>query len=256
MKNNHDLELMNQLRVKGKLELAEVIDMLQVSESTARRLFTRMEREGKVIRVHGGIQLPGMHSTEYSFERLVNTDIEEKKAIAVKACDLLEEGDVIFCDAGTTVLCFCMELLRRMTVSPMNVKVYTNSLANFEILAPKVPVTLIGGEYRSYRKDFAGYLAETALEKVHFTKSFLGTDGCDMKKFFMTTDFDTARLDEIAIRNSMQTIILCTADKFSAYAQVGYARFTEVERVITDAAISQENLALLQGAGIIVELAY
>jgi hypothetical protein len=49
----------------------------------------------------------------------------------------------------------------------MNIRVYTNSLANFEILSSKVPVTLIGGEYRSHRKDFAGYVAEVALEKIH-----------------------------------------------------------------------------------------
>lgn len=255
MKNNYEQELMNQLRMKGKLELAEVVEMLQISESTARRLFTRMEKEGKVIRVHGGIQLPGKNPTEYSFERLVKNNLKEKEAIAHKACNLLEEGDIIFCDTGTTVLCFCMELLHRMEEIPMNVRVYTNSLANFEILAPKVPITLIGGEYRSHRKDFAGYLAETALEKVHFTKCFLGTDGCDMKKFFTTTDFDTARLDEIAMANSNETIILCTADKFLNCAQVGYADFADVDRVITDGGISEKNKKTLQDFGMQVTIA-
>ncbi len=186
-----------------------------------------MERDGKIIRIHGGIQLPGKNPTEYSFERLIKNNQKEKEAIASEACDLLQDGDVIFCDTGTTVLCFCMELQRRIETQPMNLKVYTNSLANFEILASKVSVTLIGGDYRSHRKDFAGYLAEVALEKVHFTKSFLGTDGCDMKKFFTTMDFDTARLDEIAIDNSGETVILCTADKFDVCAQIGYARFQD-----------------------------
>lgn len=255
MKNNHEQELMNLLRMKGKLELAEVMERLQISESTARRLFTRMEKEGKVIRVHGGIQLPGKNPTEYSFERLVKNKLKEKEAIAIRACDLLKDGDVIFCDTGTTVLCFCMELLHRMEESPKNLRVYTNSLANFEILAPKVPITLIGGEYRSHRKDFAGYLAEVSLEKVHFTKCFLGTDGCDGKRFFTTTDFDTARLDEIAIGNSGETIILCTADKFSACAQVGYASFTDVDCVITDERISEKNKKNLEDFGIRVIIA-
>lgn len=255
MKNNHEQELMNQLRMKGKLELAEVVEMLQISESTARRLFTRMEKEGKFIRVHGGIQLPGKNPTEYSFERLVKNKLKEKETIAHEACNLLEDGDIIFCDTGTTVLCFCMELLHRMEETPVNVRVYTNSLANFEILAPKVPITLIGGEYRNHRKDFAGYLAEIALEKVHFTKCFLGTDGCDMKKFFTTTDFDTARLDEIAMANSNETIILCTSDKFLNCAQVGYAGFADVDRVITDGGISEKNKKKLQDLGMQVMIA-
>lgn len=255
MKNNYEQEVMNRLRMKGKLELGEVIEKLQISESTARRLFTRMEKEGKAIRVHGGIQLPGKNPAEYSFEQLVKNRLGEKEAIAAKACDLLEEGDVIFCDTGTTVLCFCMELLRRMEKEPMKLRVYTNSLANFEILVPKVPVTLIGGEYRSHRKDFAGFLAETALEKVHFTKCFLGTDGCDGNKFFTTTDFDTARLDEIAVKNSGETIILCTSDKFTACAQVGYVCFEDVDRVITDRDIPEKSVKKLQECGIQVTVA-
>ena len=93
---------MNQLRLKGKLELAEVVERLHISESTARRLFTRMEQEGKVIRVHGGIQLLGKNPTEYSFEKLVKDNLKEKEAIAANACDLLKDGDVIFCDTGMT----------------------------------------------------------------------------------------------------------------------------------------------------------
>lgn len=255
MKTNHEQELMSELRIKGKLELAEVMDMLHISESTARRLFTKMEKESKVIRVHGGIQLPGSAFSEYSFDRLVHTKRSEKEAIANKACDLLKDGDVIFCDAGTTVLCFCMELANRLDSLGISLKVYTNSLANFEVLASKVPVTLIGGEYRSYRKDFAGFLAETALSKVHFTKSFLGTDGCDGHDNFTTTDFDTARMDELVIRHSEETTILCTSDKFDHCAQVGFAQFSQIQRAITDSKVSQEVCKYLSDAGIEVVVA-
>ena len=249
MNYNREQALMNKLRMKGKLELTEVVDFLHISESTARRLFSKLEKEGKVIRVHGGIQLPGKNPLEYSFEQVVQTYIEEKNAIGTKACDLLQDGDVIFCDTGTTVLCFCMELTRRMEEKPIELRVYTNSLANFEILSPVVPITLIGGEYRIHRKDFAGYLAELAISKVHFTKSFLGTDGCDMKQFFTTTDFDTARMDEIAMRNSDETIILCGSNKFLSCAQVGYAAFSDIDKIITDGKIPEETRKKLEKYG-------
>lgn len=255
MKQTYEKEVMNLLRMKGKLELQEVLDRFGISESTARRLFTRMEQEGLVIRVHGGIQLPGKNPAEYSFERLVKSRLKEKEAIAKEACSLLEDGDIVFCDAGTTVMCFCMELLRRMEREPMELRVYTNSLANFEILASRVPVTLIGGDYRDYRKDFAGYLAETALRKVHFTKSFFGADGCDMKNYFTTTDFDTARLDETAMENSSEVVILCTSEKFSSCTQIGYAVFEDVDRVITDGGISTEQRKKLENCGIAVTVA-
>ena len=250
MKQHQETELLHHLQLKGRLELAEVVDMLQISESTARRLFTRLEAEGKVLRVHGGIQIPWKSPTEYSFERLVKAKVDEKNAIAEKACNLLEDGDVIFCDAGTTMLCFCMRLKQRLEQEPMKLIVFTNSLANFEVLSPCVPITLIGGSYREYRKDFCGYLAELALGKVHFTKCFLGTDGCDMKNCFTTTDFDTAKLDEIAIQNSSETVILCDSGKFGSCAQVGYAEFDAVDRVISDAGMPSAAQQLLKSHGI------
>ena len=59
MNYNREQALMNRLRIKGRMELTEVVNYLQISESTARRLFSRLETEGKLIRVHGGIQLSG-----------------------------------------------------------------------------------------------------------------------------------------------------------------------------------------------------
>ena len=70
MNSQREQNLMNWLRLEGKLELGEVVDFLNISESTARRLFTRLESEGKVIRVHGGIQLPGNAALEYSFDQI------------------------------------------------------------------------------------------------------------------------------------------------------------------------------------------
>ena len=240
MNNQREQNLMNRLRLEGKLELSQVVEFLGISESTARRLFSRLEEQGKVIRVHGGIQLPGNTGIEYSFEQVAKSKIEEKNAIAVRAFELLSEEEVIFCDAGTTVLCFCMELAAKIGERAKNIRVYTNSLANFEVLSPHVPITLIGGEYRPHRKDFSGYLAELSLSRVHFTKCFLGTDGCDMREYFTTTDFDTARMDETAIRNSDETIILCSSDKFNSCAQVGYASFEDVDRVVTDEGIRKD----------------
>lgn len=246
---------MSKLRLKGKLELAEVVEFLQISESTARRLFSRMEQEGKVIRVHGGIQIPGKSSLDYSFEQVVQTSIEEKNAIGVKACDLLQDGDIVFCDAGTTVLCFCMELAHKMEEKPFDLRVYTNSLANFEVLSSVVPITLIGGEYRAHRKDFSGYLAELSISRIHFTKCFLGTDGCDMKRYFTTTDFDTLRMDEIAMRQSEETIILCDSSKFSSCAQVGYAEIKDVDKIVTDSHVKTETKAILENFGLEVIVA-
>lgn len=174
MKLEQQQELMARLSIMQKLSLAEAMEILNVSESTIRRIFAKMEKEGVAIRTHGGIQSASGAMTRYSFEYGTKTNIEKKTAIAREACKLLKNGDVIFCDTGTTTQCFCAELVCRIKREGLNVKLYTNSLANLELLSPYMPVTLIGGEYRPNRKDFCGYLTDQALTGLYFSKSFVG----------------------------------------------------------------------------------
>ena len=105
---------MARLSIMQKLSLAEAMEILNVSESTIRRIFAKMEKEGVAIRTHGGIQSASGAMTRYSFEYGTKTNIEKKTAIAREACKLLKNGDVIFCDTGTTTQCFCAELVCRI----------------------------------------------------------------------------------------------------------------------------------------------
>ena len=249
MQQRKEQELLERLQMEGVLRTSEVMEALDISESTARRLFLKLEKEGKALRIHGGIRYASHSLLEYSFEEVAKTEVEEKKAIADLACEQLCDGDVIFCDSGTTLRCFCMELARRLEQKPLDILVYTNSLANFEVLISHIPVILVGGEFRSNRRDFCGFLAEDLVSRVHFTKSFLGTDGCNFNGYFTTTDFNTARMDEIAAHNSKEVTILCASGKFSSYAHLGYIQFSEVDKVITDDRISPEVRQKLKDCG-------
>ncbi len=247
MKHDREQLLMARLSVVQKLSLAEAMELLDVSESTARRMFAKLEQEGVAIRTHGGVQSVAGTMTMYSFEYGARTNIERKTAIARKAVEYLEDGDVVFCDSGTTIQCMCAELVSRVRDGKLKIKLYTNSLANLELLAPHMQVNLVGGEYRAYRKDFCGYLTEQALQGLRFTKSFVGSDGCVGDGQFTTTDFDTARMDQIAMRNSDKTFMLADSSKFGNSSHVAYASIDELHTVITDSQIASETLERLQG---------
>ena len=246
MKHEREQLLMARLSVVQKLSLSEAMELLDVSESTARRMFAKLERDGVAIRTHGGVQSVAGAMTMYSFEYGARTNIERKTAIARKAVEYLEDGDVVFCDSGTTIQCMCAELVRRLREEKLKIKLYTNSLANLELLAPHMQVDLVGGEYRAYRKDFCGYLTEQALQGLHFTKSFVGADGCIGEGQFTTTDFDTARMDQIAIRNSQKTFMLVDSSKFGNSSHVAYTSIDSLHTVITDSQIASETLEKLQ----------
>ena len=246
MKQNREQALLARLSLVQKLSLAEAMELLSISESTARRIFSRLEQEGKVIRTHGGIQSVNHAMASYSFEHGARTNIEQKTAIGKAACECLEDGDVIFCDSGTTMQCFCAQLVQRLQKENLDIILYTNSLANLEMLSPYLKVKLVGGEYRVNRKDFCGYMTEQALSGLYFTKSFIGADGCAQGKQFTTTDYETLRINEIAMRNSEKTFMLVDSSKFGITSHVAYAPVQRLHTIITDDGISDETLYQLK----------
>jgi len=245
VRQDREKELISRLAVVQKLTLAETMEMLGISESTARRLFARLEQDGHAIRLHGGIQATGSVKTRYSFECGVRTNILRKKAIARKAVQYLQDGDVVFCDSGTTMQCFCAELINRLQQDKLQIKVYTNSLANLELLSPHVQVHLVGGVYRENRKDFCGYLTEQALSGLFFTKSFVGADGC-VEDRFTTTDFDTAKMNQVAMQNSEQTFMLADSSKFGSASHVAYVHAEQLHTIVTDSDLPAEIRVHLQ----------
>lgn len=246
MKQNRDQEILARLSLVQKLTLSEAMDLLQISESTARRIFARLEQDGRAIRTHGGLQSINHAIAAYSFEDGAKSNIDKKTAIAREACKHLEDGDVIFCDSGTTIQCFCTELISRLQKENLNIVVCTNSLANLELLSPYLPVKLLGGEYRANRKDFCGYMTEQALNGLYFTKSFVGADGCARGLQFTTTDFETARMNQIAMRNSERSFMLVDSSKFATMAHVAYAPVQTMDTIITDDDIGPDILQQLQ----------
>jgi len=246
VKQDREQELMTRLSIVQKVTLAEAMELLHISESTARRMFAKLEKDGFVIRTHGGIQMVNNAMTLYSFEYGARTNMEKKTAIAMEAVKLLEDGDVVFCDSGTTIQCMCAQLIYRLQKDKLNVMLYTNSLANLELLSPHMKVNLVGGEYRANRKDFCGFLAEQALNGVFFTKCFVGADGCVNGTTFTTTDFETARMNQIAMRNSEQTYMLVDSSKFSNASHVSYAPADSLHTIVTDSGASRETLAQLK----------
>lgn len=240
MKIDREQELLKYLYVSQKMTLEQAMETLGISESTARRLFSRLEQHHLAIRTHGGIQCIGSTIDSYSFEKGSHANIEQKTRIGKKACELIEDGDVVFCDSGTTIRCFCSSLILHLKKNKINVRFYTNSLANMDILSPHMEVNLIGGRYRANRKDFCGYIADQAMNGLYFSKCFLGADGYTPDSRFTTTDFETANIAETAIRNSKQSFLLVDSSKFSTASHIAYSPAENFKAVITDNGIPSD----------------
>lgn len=252
----YERDALEYLRRHEKMTIAQAMDLLQVSESTVRRLFRRLEETQQVLHIYGGIQLAVPPAADYSFEQVETHSMEEKRRIARCAVQLVRDGDLLFLDSGTTVAQFSAALAERIAEGGLHeLIVFTNSLVNLNLLSPHVPVNLIGGEYRPARKDFCGYLAEETVKGLHFGRCFLGTDGFSPAVGFTTTDFPTARLNELVLAASSEKIVLADADKFGASAVVSYSRGQRVDCVVTDRQPAAAALEALRRDGTRIVLA-
>jgi DeoR/GlpR family transcriptional regulator of sugar metabolism len=251
--NKHELRsirLLEMLQHDKRLNVQSVARSLAISEATARRFFSQLEEEGKVIRIHGGVQLAPQLGYDYSFRTSAAHQQRQKQLIGVRAAELVRDGERIFLDSGTTVLKLAETLsLRIQTGTLRNLVVLTNSVTHLESIARWCKVILIGGEIRVERLDVCGSLAETNLQMFHVNKAFLGADAVSLAAGFMTTDERTAKMNQIVVERADRAYVLADSSKFGKSSFVRYAGFDQVEAVFTDPGLSRENLKAYAEAG-------
>jgi DeoR/GlpR family transcriptional regulator of sugar metabolism len=228
--------LMSVLTQKSRVTTPEAVELLNVSEATARRLFSSLETKGKVIRDYGGIQLSSQHD-HYFFEKLEKEDVEEKKRIGHLAASFVQNGDTIYLDCGTTISYMAMSLADRMKqeqLQPQNI--ITNSIANVRILSvvPSCRVILVGGVYNPNRRDFSGPLTEKYLSDFHFKKAFLGCDGISAEMGFTSNELEISRLNASVLKHSDYSYVLGGLKKFDKKSFISYASLSEINVLITD----------------------
>ena len=229
--------VLNVLRKKKYLRTSEVADMLDASECTVRRFFDELEKAGEAIRVYGGIKIPPSKNTEYHFENLQFSQSEQKRRIGECGSRLVEDGDIIFLDSGTTIQQMALSLVERFKNNELHdVQIFTNSLSNLTILMQYCDVNLIGGLYRIKRQDFYGYLSEIVLESISFAKCFLSADGIsqDPGDGVMATDIFTAKINQIVSRRARGVYLLADSTKFVRRSFIKYASIEDVQMIVTD----------------------
>jgi len=228
-------KLLDLLQNYQKLDISQVSNWLNVSETTARRLCSKLEQNQKVVRIHGGVQLPRQYLSDYSYQNKELKNLHEKVAMGTYCASLIESGERIFCDSGTTIHQLVLSLVNRIKAGEVrDLVILSNSLANFDPIADICKVILIGGEVRLSRLDMCGVVAEETLRRFHISRAFLGADAISSTKGFMTTDERTSRINEMVISDADHLYVVVDSTKFDTTSFMAYATPEKVDMVITD----------------------
>jgi DeoR/GlpR family transcriptional regulator of sugar metabolism len=243
-------KLLDMLRVHQRVDVKTATSALNISEATVRRLFAQLEKDGEVIRVHGGVQLAPQLGSDYSFRVSTLHRSEEKTRIGRAAAETVASNERIFLDSGTTVLKLAESLAVRIQAGEVkNLIVVTDSLTYVDLLGRYCKVILIGGEVRVARRDVCGPIAEKILEMFHTNNAFLGADAINLDAGFMTTDERTAKMCEIVIDHADRVYVLADSEKFNTSSFLSYGPLDAADTIFTDDGVPSETFEAFTVAG-------
>lgn len=245
----HNREQMILDRIVGNQTFSyeKLADLFGVCPMTIRRDVERLVQRGTVIKTLGGVrravpETANLHETAL-LSRLADQCLE-KRAIARQALGLLEAGQTVFLDGGTT----CLELAKLLARERKGLTVVTNSIMVCRDLGQNGDNLVIGlgGQYDPTSLSFVGSACEEEAAKffpdiaVFSTKGFMPNDGT------YESSLPTMRIKQLVAKQSRRVVLLADYTKFGQRALRKVLAISQIHDVITDAAAPRADLALLK----------
>lgn len=242
------------LAVHGAAPSAAFSELLKVSEATIRRDLDWLEAEGIVERTHGGAALSHRLPKEPDYANSAQTHPAEKRSIGAAAAALVQEGDTLFVNSGTTAT----QLIRHIRAA--NVTVITNNVsAAVEIgksEAAHLELILLGGTFRPRAKSVAGRFALETLRQMVAAKAFVGVDGISLKYGFTTPTADEAEIARLMIERTRGAVmVVADHSKWGVVSNFEIAPLNRVQTLITDSRLEGEARAALAAQALEVVIA-
>jgi len=210
---------------------ADLYDLLDASEATVRRDLEWLEREGILERTHGGVILSQRMTFEPEYRQRAQQHPEEKRRIGALAAALIEEGDIVFINSGTTTT----QVIRHIR-NDAGITIFTNNLnAALEVGEPGFHLYLVGGEFQPRSNSLAGRFAIENLRQVYANKAILGVDGISLKKgCTVPSNAEAEVIRQMIERTLGQIIVVADHSKWGVVSNFQIATIDEINKFITD----------------------
>jgi len=241
-RRNRLLELVRLTRFASLPELAE---QLEVSESTVRRDLDYLEEQGSARRIHGGVLYTGVSPKLPHFDSRQPAQWPQKRAIAQRTVELIEDGDTILLDGGSTTY----EVARLLAGRPLHV--VTNSLPVANLLGSdsNSDLVLIGGNICPRSGVAQGPYADRMLEAVRVHKTILSTAGINDDGFF-NNNVLLVGTERAMMAAADEVIVVADHTKFGRQSLGHVCSLGEADYLIADSGIRPEWRERVTAAGV------
>lgn len=228
-------EIINILQTEETAQVGDLARRLGVSELTIRRDLEGLSRRGLVERSFGGASLLRKLFREPDYDTKARQAAEEKRQIALIAASLVEEGETVCVNSGSTTF----EVLRALLRTGRRLTIVTNNAGVFSLLdgGSAAKVVFTGGVYRSVSRSVSGAMSLPVLDGIYATKAFIGVDGFSLERGLTTPVEEEAITTRAMIERTVGKVYaVFTASKIGVVSNYKTADVEKVGCVITDAA--------------------
>jgi DeoR family transcriptional regulator, aga operon transcriptional repressor len=240
------------VRQRSSVRVQELAELFQVSPVTIRTDLVQLEKNGLLVRDRGGAVATAQRSALVAFETRTSLHLAEKRQIGRAAAGLVDPGDTILLDAGTTVVEMVPHLPQ---TGPLTV--VTNALnVGLALQAlPNARVMLLGGSINYATFGTLGPMAEHDLEGLVVEKLFLAAETIDITAGVTDSTIEIAQLKRAMVRAARQIILLADSSKWGRTGFIKVASLSAVHTFITDAGFGAADRLALERLGIRVVIA-
>ena len=243
-------EILGHVRQNGSMSVAGLAAALSVSLETIRRDIKPLVAAREILKRHGSIAMP-YELEEAPFELRLRENAEAKRAIARRAARLIEDGDSLMMDAGTTTSIFARELLKKR-----NLTVVTNASDIARTLATVNGnrVYMAGGELNGSNGAAFGPTAIAFAASFRVRHAFISIQALDAEFGPSDNTLAEAEFARTVLSRGENRIILSDSTKFGRTSLIRVCAFTDITRLISDAIPDAALASVLQAAGVKVNV--
>lgn len=239
------------LKLLSRNDLTTVNDLaskLNVSSVTIRQDLNFLEAEGLLRRVHGGAVL---EDAEDLTNRL-GFNYEKKLRIALKASELVNDGETVLIESGSTNVLLARELVRKRNVTIITTNVFI--ARQFRKNEP-ANVILLGGLYQQESESVVGKITKVCLDQINFDKAFIGIDGYTGRAGFTLRDLFRAEISSYIVKKSTNAIIISDSSKFGKTELTNICYPVDIHHIVTDLDLDKTYIDEFKKSGIDLILA-
>ncbi|MBS0207437.1 MAG: DeoR/GlpR transcriptional regulator [Planctomycetes bacterium] len=242
--------LLELIRRTGFASLPNLVDELQVSESTVRRDLEALEEQGAARRTHGGVFYTGTSPRLPHFEERQPAQWDKKHAISQRAAELVEDGDSVLLDGGSTTYEVARLLCDR------RLQIVTNSLpvANLFATNPSADLVLVGGYVYPRTGVSLGPHANSMLAAVSVRRTILSVAGINDRGFF-NSNLLLVETEQAMMRAADEVIVVADSTKFGHQSLAHLCALNAVDVLVVDSGISPAWRKKIEAAGVRVLVA-